>query len=161
MEISLSSADTECVQEIFYLLNFFSKSYEIQWDTVPKNFTPVWIEIGMVQCNVSTPIDFLICMLTGSIESMEVIQGKYQFNDNTIDILVNEVYSLVEYWIIPCIEFILSTETMYYDKLKIWLILSRLCKITLSYENWEKYQLNDLSFEHFLEKYAYPYDSIV
>ncbi len=41
---------------------------------------------------------------------------------------------------------------------QIWVVLSRLCKIALDYDDWEKYPTNKLSFEHFVEKYATEYD---
>jgi hypothetical protein len=43
---------------------------------------------------------------------------------------------------------------------KIWLILSRLCKISLSYEDFSEYYINELSFEYFLNKYTSPYDPV-
>lgn len=43
---------------------------------------------------------------------------------------------------------------------KIWLVLSRLCEISLSYEDFNKYHINELSFEYFLNKYTSPYDPV-
>jgi hypothetical protein len=42
-----------------------------------------------------------------------------------------------------------------------WLVVSRLCKIALSFEDWSKYEIDELSFDYFLNKYGYPFDPIV
>lgn len=43
---------------------------------------------------------------------------------------------------------------------KIWLVLARLCQIALSFEDWSRYEIQELSFEYFVENHSYPYDPV-
>jgi hypothetical protein len=144
------------ISEIFYLLNFFALTQLEQWGKVPDNFTPAWVEMnGSCQCNVSDPILFLSLALAGQLESV------FSFNifeEDTRNILFYELRTLLEWMHDSNVIFVKRSEPELTDYDRIWLIVSRLCKIALSYENWGKYQIQDLSFEDFVKKYAYPYD---
>jgi hypothetical protein len=152
--------NTENISEIFYLLNFFSQTHSQQWELVPSAFTPVWLEGSSVYCNIYNPIYFLFCILADSIDSIDRRCG---LSYETIDILENEMYTLVYYWMIESHDevFDIKEEVIGHSNIKIWLVLRRLCKAALSCEDWGKYQIEDLSFEYFLEKYASPFDSSV
>jgi hypothetical protein len=90
----------------------------------------------------------------------------YIFNtfEEELQCIFYEIEALLNDWIlaIPNSNFIFlkrsDDEIMNHDR--IWLILSRLCKIALSYKDWDKYQMNELSFEYFVQKYTRPYDPI-
>ena len=88
-----------------------------------------------------------------------------RLNKKTIDILEDEIYTLVHYWMIERNDDIFCKDKhqsfIGRSEIKIWLVLSRLCKLVLSCEDWGKYQLQDLSFVYFLEKYASPFDPLV
>lgn len=75
--------------------------------------------------------------------------------------ILYEIRALLDDWIlaIPNYDFIFlkRSEDEITNTDRIWLILSRLCKIALSYEDWDKYQINGLSFEYFVENYTRPY----
>jgi hypothetical protein len=147
------------ISEIFYLLNFFTFTQLEQWKNVPDDFTPAWVEMnGSCQCNVRDPILFLSLALAGQLESV------FSFNifeEDTRNILFYELRTLLEWMHNSDVTFFKRSELELTDYDRMWLIVSRLCKIALSYENWEKYQIQDLSFEDFVKKYAYPYDSSV
>ncbi|BAB76780.1 hypothetical protein ACN23B_25500 [Anabaena sp. FACHB-709] len=98
MKLNYSHKDVKNISEIFYLLNVFSKTSLEQWDVVPNNFIPVWVETYSIQCNIHNPILFLICMLLRSLE--ETFLKNYGFNQTTVNILENEIYPLVNYWFI-------------------------------------------------------------
>jgi hypothetical protein len=153
----------EDISELFYLLNFFSKPYVEQWERMPDRFEPVWIDGDSCHCNVYSPIFFLLCIFADSVGSVD---KSFRLNQETVNILEDEVYTLVEYWMLDRSNdelFSRGNEDLFIGRsqIKIWLLLSRLCKLALSYEDLGKYQLRDLSFEHFLEKYAYPFDRSV
>jgi hypothetical protein len=74
-----------------------------------------------------------------------------------------EITALLDDWILNTYYdfiFLKRPEDEIMNPDRIWLILSRLCKIALSCEDWDKYQVNELSFEYFVEKYTYPYDPV-
>ncbi len=153
----------EELSELFYLLKFFSQSYLEQWNRLPNDFTPVWIDGVSAYCNVYSPIFFLLCILADCID---LIDKSLRLNEETSDILEDEIYTLIYYWMIEGSynELFSKDKHEFFigrSEIKIWLILSRLCKLALSYEDWAKYQLQDLSFEHFLKKYARPFDPSV
>ncbi len=54
----LSSAEiTEHVSELLYLLEFFSKTRHEQWDDLPDDFAPCWVDL--THGNAETPVLFL------------------------------------------------------------------------------------------------------
>lgn len=154
----------EHISEMFYLLNFFSKTQLQQWAAVPDDFPPAWVELGGIQCNADGAIFFITLVLSGRININFVEPYCHIFDDQKMISILHEIGALLTDWIIdhPYHDFIFSkrpeNEIMNPDR--IWLILSRLCKIALSFENWDKYQINELSFEYFQEKYTYPYDPL-
>ncbi len=153
----------EHTSEIFYLLNFFSQTQQEQWNRVPDDFPPRWVELGNVQCNADSSILFLTLIFFGRIYLNPLETYCYTFNEKMKCILY-EILALLDDWIlaIPNYDFIFlkRSEDEIMNPDRIWLILSRLCKIALGYEDWEKYQINELSFEDFVEEYTHPYDPI-
>jgi hypothetical protein len=154
----------EHTSEMFYLLNFFSKTQLQQWAAVPDDFPPAWVELGGIQCNADRSILFLTLILSGRIYMNFVEPYRYIFNEEKMISILCEIYALLTDWILnhPDYDFIFSKrpddEIMNPDR--IWLILSRLCKIALSFENWDEYHINELSFEYFQEKYTHTYDPL-
>jgi hypothetical protein len=157
-----SSETTEHISEIFYLLNFFSQTQVEQWDQVPDNFSPAWVEVGGIQCNADSSILFMTLMLSGRIYLNSLEPHIYTFNEKMKSILY-EIVGLLDDWIINTqydFIFFKRTEDEIMNPDRVWLILSRLCKIALGHEDWKKYQIKELSFEYFVEKYTYPYEPI-
>jgi hypothetical protein len=153
--------DSDNVSEIFYLLNFFSKESSEQWCLVPDSFSPVWVETYEVQCNVYSPILFLVCMLMRSVE--EMMEKSYFLNEGVMGILIDEIYPILAYWMIDaygCRDFVFEKDSETTGSGKIWIVLRRLCKIALSLENWSEHEIQGLSFNYFVEKYSYPYDPV-
>lgn len=163
LELFRSSEIIEHTSEIFYLLNFFSQTQQEQWKRVPDDFPPRWVELGSIHCNADSSIFFLTLIFDGRIELQPLEPYCYIFNEEMRCILY-EIHALLYDWIlaIPNYDFIFlkRSEDEIMDTDRIWLILSRLCKIALSYEDWNKYQINELSFDYFVEKYTRPYDPI-
>ncbi|MBV6626751.1 MAG: hypothetical protein KI793_28070 [Rivularia sp. (in: Bacteria)] len=157
-KLSQSPENSNNISELFYLLNFFSKTFTEQWDAVPKEFTPVWVETYSVHCNVYNPIFFLTCMLMRSIE--EMLCKSYGFKEETVLILEYEIHSLLDFWITEYNYIIFEKEGGITGSGGIWLVLARLCKIALSYENWSIYKVQKLSFDYFLEKHSHAYDAV-
>lgn len=157
--LQFSQEETEHISEIFYFLNFFSQTQLEQWSQVPEFFSPVWVEIGCIHCNVDNSIRFFTYVFIGRIDLIPLFSV---LNKKTKNILHDEIKVLLDYWMTEFYDFIfLKREELELSDIdKIWLILSRLCKIALSYEDWKKYPINELSFEYFLEKYTHPYDPI-
>lgn len=155
---SQSMEDSRNISEVFYLLNFFSKITEEQWEAVPKEFTPVWVETFSVHCNVYNPIFFLTCMLMRSIE--EMLYKSYGFKEETVLILEDEIHSLLDFWITEYNDIIFEKDGAITGSGKIWLVLARLCQIALSFEDWNRYEIQELSFEYFVENHSYPYDPV-
>jgi hypothetical protein len=87
----------------------------------------------------------------------------YDFQEKTIMILEDEIHPLICYWILEECDkdYIFEKQEEITEAGKIWLILRRLCQTALSFENWSKYEIKELSFDHFLENYSYPYDPLV
>jgi hypothetical protein len=159
VEASQFSEEIEHVSEIFYLLNFFSQTQQQQWNQVPDDFPPKWVEIGSIHCNVDNSIYFLACVFIGRIDLITFFTS---LNEETKNILHYEIKGLLDYWMTEFYSFIFlkREESELSDIDNIWLILSRLSKIALSYEDWDKYKINELSFAYFVEKYTRPYDPI-
>lgn len=157
-KLSQLPEDSTNISELFYLLNFFSKTSTEQWDAVPKEFTPVWVETYSIHCNVYNPIFFLTCMLMRSIE--EMLYRSYGFKAKTVLILEYEIHSLLDFWITEYNHIIFEKEGGITGSGRIWLVLARLCQIALSFEDWSRYKVQELSFEYFLEKHSYPYDAV-
>jgi hypothetical protein len=164
MKSSQSDENIENISEIFYLLTFFSKTPREQWNIVPKDFAPAWVETAHFHCNIYSPILFLTAMLSHVLEDMIFENRNYNFNKDTIKLFQEEIYPLLSEWIIKAYDYnndlIFENEEEATKSSKIWLVLKRLCLIALSYEDWDKYQANELSFDYFLGKYAYPYDPL-
>jgi hypothetical protein len=168
VNLNQSSEDAENISEIFYLLDFFAKVYSDQWTFVPDVFTPVWVETYSVQCNIHNQILFLTCMFLRSIE--EMLWKNYGFSQVTVEILVNEIHPLIDYWMLGDHfyrqahdrgdDFIFEKEEEITEPSKIWLVLKRLCQIVLSLEDWSKYEIRELSFRYFVEKHSYPHDPV-
>ncbi|WP_009633644.1 hypothetical protein [Synechocystis sp. PCC 7509] len=159
---NLSSAIREHISEIFYLLNFFSQTQVEQWDRVPSDFSPAWVEIGDIQCNADSSIFFLTLMLSGRVYLNFLEPHIHIFNENMKSILY-EIGGLLDDWIINTYYdfiFLKRTEDEIMNPDRIWLILSRLCKIALGYEDWGKYQIDELSFDYFVKNYTHSYDPI-
>jgi hypothetical protein len=165
-----SSENLENISEMFYLLNFFSKSPREQWSIMPENFVPVWVETYHFHCNIYSSILFLACMLAESIDEGFFVNtymctyNRQNFDRNIVSILEDEIYPLLVEWIFKAYSYnndsIFEKEEEITEPSKIWLVLSRLCQIALSFEDWSKYEINELSFEHFVEKHSYPYDPV-
>jgi hypothetical protein len=152
----------EHVSEVFYLLNFFSKTQLQQWAQVPSEFSPVWVELGAIHCNTDSSIHFLTLIFSGRIDLNLVEPYIFIFNE-TIKLIFYEISGLLDDWILNTyydFVFLKRSEDEIMNPDRIWLVLSRLCKIALSYEDWGKYQINELSFEYFVKKYTHPYDPI-
>jgi hypothetical protein len=151
----------EHISEMFYLLNFFALTQLEQWENIPDEFTPAWVEMnGSCHCNVRDPILFLSLALVGQIESV------FSFNifeEETKNVLFYELKTLLDWMNNSFFDFIFlkRPESELSDIDRIWLVVSRMCKIASNYENWDRYEIENLSFEHFVKKYAYPYDSSV
>jgi hypothetical protein len=148
---------TENISEIFYLLNFFSKTRSEQWSLVPHYFPPAWVRTASSECNVYNSIYFLSCILSGGIE--DAFPASYDLNNDFSAILQDEIKPLIDNWMTQYDDSIFEMEDVS-NASKIWLILSRLCKISLSYEDFSEYCINELSFEYFLNKYTSPYDPV-
>ncbi|OCQ89486.1 hypothetical protein BCD64_26410 [Nostoc sp. MBR 210] len=155
---SQSTDDSRNISELFYLLNFFSQIPGEQWDAVPKDFAPVWVETFSIHCNVYNPIFFLTCMLMRIIE--EMLYNSYGFKEETIRILEDEIHSLLAFWITEYNNIIFEEEGGITGPGQIWLVLARLCQIALSFEDWSRYEIQKLSFEYFVENHSYPYDPV-
>ncbi|MEL4897495.1 hypothetical protein [Crocosphaera sp. Alani8] len=159
MSPQFSREEIEHISEIFYLLNFFSQTQLEQWSQVPESFPPIWVETGCIHCNVDNSIRFFTYVFIGRIDLIPLFSV---LNKKTKNILHDEIKVLLDYWMTEFYDFIfLKREELELSDIdKIWLILSRLCKIALSYEDWKRYPINELSFEYFLAKYTHPYDPI-
>lgn len=157
MQLSQSNENIENISEIFYLLTFFSKTTSEQWSIVPHYFPPVWVRNLSTECNIYNSIYFLSCIFIGSIEDMN--STLWELKSEMVDILKNEIGPLLNDWMTEYNDAIFEKEEMS-DASKIWLVLSRLCKIVLSSEDWNKYPIKELSFEYFLSKYTSPYDPV-
>jgi hypothetical protein len=164
-ELFSFSEVAEHVSEIFYLLNFFSQTQLQQWEGVPDKFTPAWVEIGSIQCNTDNSIHFLALILSGRI----YLNGFLNIDDSPFcekmrNLLFYEIGGLLDDWILAIcnIDFIFlkRPENEIMDNDRIWLIVSRLCKIALSYEDWNQYEIDELSFDYFVKKYTSPYDPV-
>jgi hypothetical protein len=149
--------DTESISEIFYLLNFFSNTRSEQWNLVPHYFPPAWVRTASCECNVYNSIYFLSCIFAGSIE--DTFPTFYDLENDFSAILQDEIKPLIDDWMTQYNDSIFEMEEVS-NASKIWLVLSRLCKISLSYEDFNKYHINELSFEYFLNKYTSPYDPV-
>jgi hypothetical protein len=164
MQLNQSNENIEKISEIFYLLTFFSKTPTEQWDIAPKNFAPVWVETTHFHCNIYSPILFLTGMLANLLEYIIFEDRHYNFNKDTIKLFQEEIYPLLVEWILKAYDYnnnlIFENQEEITESSKIWLVLKRLCQIALSYEDWDKYQINELSFDYFLGKYTYPYDPL-
>jgi hypothetical protein len=152
---------TKYISEMFYLLNFFAKPQLEQWNQVPIDIEPVWVEHSGIQCNVHSSIHFMSLMLSGSID----LNGVYRrvLNEKLSYFLCSEIGGLLDDWILNTNYEIFSrreNDEFISGPDRIWLILSRLCKIALTYDDWKEYQIDELSFGYFIEKYTYPYDPI-
>ena len=150
----------EHISEVFYLLNFFSQPQLEQWGKVPDAFFPSWVD--MSHRNADSPILFLTLILSSRIDLNLVEPYIFIFNEK-IKLIFYEISGLLDNWILDTPHdfiFLKRQEDEIMDTDRIWLILSRLCKIALSYEEWDKYQINELSFKYFVDKYAHPYDPI-
>jgi hypothetical protein len=157
--------DSENESEIFYLLNFFSRNLAEQWSTVPKNFIPVWVETPHFHCNIHSPILFLTAMLTRVLDDIVLKHDRsYDFNRDTIILFKEEIYPLLVEWILKADSYnndlIFENQEEITESTKIWFVLRRLCQIALSFEDWSKYEIKDLSFEFFLENHSYPFDPL-
>jgi hypothetical protein len=164
LKLSRFPEDLENESEIFYLLGFFSKTPTEQWNILPKNFIPVWIETAHFHCNICSPILFLTAMLARVLEDILVQSRYYDFNQDIIKLFQEEIYPLLVEWILKAYDYnndlIFENEEKITESSKIWLVLRRLCKIALSSEDWSKYEIKELSFEFFLENHSYPYDPL-
>jgi hypothetical protein len=154
---------TEHSSEIYYLLYFFSQSQNEQWNQVPDDFTPCWVDVH--HCNAETPILFLALVFSGIFGVM--YPYPYKFSDEFLDFINCEIFGLLDSWMIDsgCYEYVFTkrpenSEHGHFGADRIWVVLSRLCKIALNYDDWEKYSIKQLSFEHFVEKYATDYDPL-
>jgi hypothetical protein len=150
----------EHISEMFYLLNFFALTQLEQWENIPDDFTPAWVEMnGSCQCNIYDPITFLTLALVGQCESV------FYFNileEESKNVLFYELKTLLDLMYESLSHlFPKRSESELSDYDRIWLVVSRMCKIALSCENWGKYQIQNLSFDYFIQKYAYPHDSSV
>jgi hypothetical protein len=147
---------TENTFEIYYLLHFFSQTILEQWQNVPVCFPACWLRIDSIQCNVYSPIYFLSCVFIGCIESIDTSQG---LSECTTSILQDEIKTLLDSWMTEYNDSIFEKEESS-NASKIWLVLSRLCKIVLSSKDWKEYEINKLSFAHFVDKYTSEYDPV-
>jgi hypothetical protein len=157
------------ISEIFYLLHFFSKTPSEQWDVVPNDFVPIRIETFSIQCTIYNQVLFLTCIFVRSVEKM--LYENCNFESDTFDILIEEIYPLINSWMLPYYfyqknfgqdyESIFEKEEEISERNKIWLVLRKLCQIALSFEDWSKYEIKELSFEYFVENHSYPYDPLV
>jgi hypothetical protein len=152
-----SSDHTENMFELFYLLHFFSQTRLEQWQNVPISFPPIWARIGSIECNVYNPIYFLSCVFIGCIE--ESVDISWWGSDDAASILRDEIKPLLDNWMTEYNDSIFEKEEIS-NANKIWLILSRLCKIVLSSKDWKECEINKLSFAHFVEKYTSEYDPV-
>jgi hypothetical protein len=163
----LSSPEiTEHVSELLYLLEFFSKTRYEQWADLPDDFAPCWVDIH--HGNADTPILFLAMVCSCLIRHCSLYPYCHRFNDELRAFMNCEIHGLLDSWMIDVIcndhIFTKRPEDLAYgdDGIsgadRIWVVLSRLCKIALDYDDWRKYPTNKLSFEHFVEKYATEYD---
>jgi hypothetical protein len=156
-----SSPSTELrehISEIYCFLNFFAQTQLERLEQIPIEFAPCWVEVPEIYCNVHTSIQFLLFVFIGRINSIGFLPS---FNEKLENILFDEILVLMN----------LMTDYLDWNHLfkqqdnlyphNIWLVVSRLCKIALSFEDWSKYQLDELSFEYFIDRYAYPFDSSV
>lgn len=165
-ELFSSPETREHISEIFFLLNFFSQTQLEQWNQVPDDFPPRWVELGSIHCNADSSILFLTLILSGRMDlnCVEPYFSIFNTFEEELQCILYEIGSLLNDWIlaIPNYDFIFlkRSEDEIMNPDRIWLILSRLCKIALSYENWDKYHINKLLFEYFVVNYTRPYDPI-
>ena len=155
---ALSTELREHISEIYYFLNSFSQTQLERLEQVPVEFVPCWIEPPGIHCNVHSSIQFLCFLFIGRINCIGLLTS---FNERLESILFDEILALVE-MMTDYIDWNLlfgKEENLYPHN--VWLILSRLCKIALSFENWSDHQIDELLFEYFLDKYAYPFDQTV
>jgi hypothetical protein len=163
----LSSPEiTEHVSELLYLLEFFSKTRNEQWADLPDDFSPCWVDL--THGNAETPVLFLAMVCSSLINSCNSYPYCHRFSDDLRAFMNCEIYGLLDSWMINAIgyehiftkrpEDLMHGADGIYGADRIWVVLSRLCKIALDYDDWEKYPTNKLSFEHFVEKYATEYD---
>jgi hypothetical protein len=159
MTLSSPSAELrEHISEIYYFLNFFAQTQLERLEQVPVEFAPCWIEPPDIHCNVHSSIQFLCFLFIGRINCIGLLPS---FNQRLENILFDEILALMN----------IMTDYLAWDILfrqqdnlyphNVWFVVSRLCKIALSFEDWSKYQIDELSFEYFLDKYAYPFDPTV
>jgi hypothetical protein len=157
-QVSRSTELQEHISEIYYFLNFFAQTQLKRLEQVPADFVPCWIEPPEIHCNVHSSIQFLCFIFIGRINCISSLPS---FNQTLENILFDEILVLMN----------MMTDYLAWDLLfrqqenlyphNVWLVVSRLCKIALSFEDWSKYQIDELSFEYFVDKYAYPFDSTV
>lgn len=150
----------EHTSEVSYLLIFFSRSQLEQWEKVPDDFLPSWVD--MSHRNADSPILFLTLMLSSRIDLNLVDPYIFTFNKKT-KLIFYEISGLLDNWILQTHHdfiFFKRQEDEIMDNDRIWLILSRLCKIALSYEDWNRYEIDELSFDYFVKRYTSPYDPI-
>jgi hypothetical protein len=148
----------EHISEIYYFLNFFAQTQLERLEQVPVEFVPCWIEVPEIYCNVHSATQFLCFIFIGRINCIGLLPS---FNEKLENILFDEIFALMD----------LMTNYLDWNLLfrqqenlyphNVWLVISRLCKIALSFEDWSKYQIDELSFEYFIDKYAYPFDPSV
>jgi hypothetical protein len=163
----LSSPEiTEHVSELLYLLEFFSKTRYEQWADLPDDFAPCWVDI--YHGNAETPVLFLVMVFSSLIYVSHLYPYCHRFSDDLCAFLSCEIDGLLDSWMINAIgyehiftkrpEDLADGNDGISGADRIWVVLSRLCKIALDYDDWEKYPTDKLSFEHFVEKYAAEYD---
>ncbi len=157
-QLSPSAELREHISEIYYFLNLFSQTQIERLEKVPVEFVPCWIEPPGIHCNVNSWIQFLCFIFIGRINCIGLLPS---FNERLENILFDEIFALMDLmtnyldWNLLFVK----QENLYPHN--VWLVISRLCKIALSFEDWDKYQMDELSFEYFIGKYAYPFDPIV
>jgi hypothetical protein len=154
-QLSQSTELREHISEIYYLLNFFSQTQLERLELVPIEFAPCWIEPPEIHCNVHTPIQFLCFIFIGRINCIRLVPS---FNERLENILFDEIFALMDLMTNYLNWNLLFREQDNLYPHNVWLVISRLCKIALSFEDWSKYQIDELSFEYFIDRYAYPFD---
>ncbi len=160
-QLATSTEFREHISEIYYFLNFFSQTQLERLEQVPVEFTPCWVEVPQVYCNVHNSMTFLCFIFIGRLNSAYCFSSP---NEELKSILFYEILALMDLiteHLESNLRFVLSVKQEEDYPHNAWLVVSRLCKIALSFESWSKYEIDELSFDYFLNKYAYPFDPIV
>lgn len=151
----------EPIQEVAWLLRFFSQPVQAQWTQVGPSFDHVWLSVGAAGREIAEPTHLLAIVFVESLlDSSALLRDGGSASLDTL-LILDELRVLLDAFVIESFrhEVFQQVEDPYGNHL-IWRTVARVCKAALEQPEVSAWVPGDLTFGWFLKRYTTPLKGI-